>query len=105
LEIEVHFRAAEFADASMVLPLGRRLGDRSIGFTAPTFAEGMRFFGSAVQLTTQARQRPLWAKLQTLPDVQQMNREFLESFLRPWLEQPSPFVANPKSLSEEPHVR
>jgi len=101
LEIEVQFRAPEFADASMILPMARRQGDRAIGFTAPTFAEGMRFFASAVQLTTQARQRPLWSKLQTLPEVQQMSHEFLESFLRPWLEQPSPFVANPKALSKE----
>ncbi len=100
LEIEVQFRATEFADASMILPMARRQGDRAIGFTAPTFAEGMRFFASAVQLTTQARQRPLWSKLQTLPEVQQMSHEWLESFLRPWLEQPSPFTPNAKALRE-----
>lgn len=100
MEIEVQFRASEFADASMILPLGRRQGDRAIGFTAPTFSEGMRFFASAVQMTTQARQRPLSLKLRALPEVQQLSREWLESFLRPWLEQPSPFVPNAKALRE-----
>jgi len=101
LEIEVQFRAGEFADASMILPMARRQGERAVGFTAPTISEGLRFFISAVQLTTQARQRPLWSKLQTLPEVQQMSHDWLESFLRPWLEQPSPFVANPKALEEQ----
>ncbi len=98
IETEAHFRSPELADAAMILPFARRVGDRAVGFTAPTVQEAMRFFGAACAVIMPVRERSLWERLGTLPDVQRIRAEWMLDLLRDWLEGRSPFIASPRAV-------
>jgi len=98
LEAEAHFRTSEMADAVMALPLVRRVGERAVGFTAPSVPEMMRFFGAAVQLMQPVRERTLWTRIAAATDLSAIQADWYNEILADWIAGRSPFAASERAL-------
>jgi D-amino peptidase len=97
IDVGVHFRSKEMADAAMLMPLSRRLDERTIGFTAPTLADAMRFYTASWMVAAPAWERTLSQRVEALPEVRKLRREWTAEWIRAWLDEPMAFTPNPRA--------
>jgi D-amino peptidase len=97
IEVGVHFRSKEMADAAMMMPQARRLDERTIGFSAPTLADAMKFYTASWMVAAPAWERPLHQRMDAIPEVKNLRREWTAQWIREWLDATTAFTPNPRA--------
>jgi hypothetical protein len=85
------------AESALLMPLSRRLDERTIGFTAPTIADAMRFYTASWMVAAPVWDRPIAQRIDSLPEVRGLRRDWTAEWLRAWLDEPMAFTPNPRA--------